>query len=140
MPESGSKDECKFDPREDGSIPTGDRVIYRIPGDDGGYLVQNVRFEDGGAVLDPGHYLLIPNRHVIQVDRVVGWSDVAAVLLRAIPEFVGLLPEDRPPHVRYELQGEVVGRTIEHAHEHVVIGPAAVTTALERLLAVAEQS
>ena len=137
----GAQKACKFDPNPDGSIPTGDKVIYRIPGDEGGYLVQAVRFDGGGPSLDPGHYLLIPNRHVPQVDRVLGWSDVAATLLRAIPEFAGVMPDERYPFIRYELHGEEAGRTIaDHAHEHVVIGPAAIAAALERLLAVVNGS
>lgn len=117
---------CKFDPLPDGHIPTGDLVLGRIQGENGGYVVQAVNFVDGEAVLDPGHYLLFPNRHVPRVGDVYGWSSVKETLLHCIPEFVGLKPADRPDHAIYELHGPKMGRTIpDHAHEHVVIGDAA---------------
>ncbi|HEY2004309.1 MAG TPA: hypothetical protein VGH44_04325 [Candidatus Saccharimonadia bacterium] len=116
---------CRFDPLSDGTVPAGE-VLATVTGSDGGYLIQAGRFVDGELVLEAGHYLAFPNRHVPRTGDVPGWSDVMETLLDYIPEFHGLKSGNRPDHSTYELHGAAMGRTVPgHGHTHILIGTAA---------------
>jgi hypothetical protein len=107
---------CRFDPGDDGLVEAGE--ILAQTGD--GYLIQAmVRTAGGGLVLDVGHYLILPRRHIgFRSELPMNWTVTESFLLSSIPGF-GPIERRWPAYFLYYIFGRQCGQTIFHLHGHV---------------------